>query len=87
MTLISYFNAILIVFYQYFTILSTINKEIIIIIILIIIMITIIIIIIIIKHDKYELKQTSELKVKLNKKTKYSTTSKPKTKKSKKLES
>ena len=51
-------------------------------------MITIIlIIIIIIKHDKYELKQTSELKVKLNKKTKYSTTSKPKTKKSKKLES
>ena len=30
MTLISYFNAILIVFYQYFTILSTINKEIII---------------------------------------------------------
>ena len=47
----------------------------------------IIIIIIIIKHDKYELKQTSELKVKLNKKTKYSTTSKPQTKKSKKLES
>ena len=86
MTLVSYFNAILIVFYQYFTILSTINKEIIIIIILIRIMITIIIIIII-KHDKYELKQTSELKVKLNKKTKYSTTSKPKTKKSKKLES
>ena len=29
-------------------------------------MITIIIIIIMIKHDKYELKQTSELKVKLN---------------------
>ena len=37
MILINYFNAVLIVFYQYFTILSTINKEIIIIIIIIII--------------------------------------------------
>ena len=42
LTLISYFNAILIVFYQHFTILSTINKD----IIIIIIIITIIIIII-----------------------------------------
>ena len=43
MILINYFNAVLIVFYQYFTILSTINKEIIIIIIIIIITIKIII--------------------------------------------
>ena len=43
LTLISYFNAILIVFYQHFTILSTINKDIIIIIITIIIIIIIII--------------------------------------------
>ena len=43
MILINYFNAVLIVFYQYFTILSTINKEIIIIIIIIITTIKIII--------------------------------------------
>ena len=36
----SYFNAVLIVFYQYFTILSTMNKEIIIIIKIIIIIIS-----------------------------------------------
>ena len=46
MTSISYFNAILIVFYQYLTTLSTLNKEIIVIIIIIIIIsITLIIII------------------------------------------
>ena len=48
MTLITYFNAILIVFSQYFIILPTLNKEIIIIIIIIIIAIIIMIIIMII---------------------------------------
>ena len=50
LTLISYFNAILIVFYWYFTILSTINKEIIVMMMMmmmIMIMIMIMIIIII----------------------------------------
>ena len=46
LTLISYFNAILIVFYQCFIILSIINKEIIIIIIIIIMIIIIMIILI-----------------------------------------
>ena len=49
MTVISYFNAILIVFFQYFTILSTMKKETTILITTVIIMIIIMIIIITIK--------------------------------------
>ena len=49
LTLISYFHAILIVFYWYFTILPTINKEIIVMMMMMMIMIMIIIIIIICK--------------------------------------
>ena len=45
LTLISYFNAILIVFYWYFTILSTINKEIIVMMMMMMMMMMIIIII------------------------------------------
>ena len=65
MTLISYFNRILIVFCQYFAILSTINKKIIIIIIIIviiiIIIITIIIIIIIIIHLTMKITQDKSI--------------------------
>ena len=48
LTLISYFNAILIVFYWYFTILPTINKEIIVMMMMMMMMMIMIMIIIII---------------------------------------
>ena len=48
MTLISYFNAILFVFYQYFTILSTINKKMIIIIVAVLVVVVVLVAVILV---------------------------------------
>ena len=71
MTSISYFNAILIVFYQYLTTLSTLNKEIIVIIIIIIIIIIITItLIIIIQFNIVKLNDKNALiKIKIQEKS------------------